>query len=746
MITGQGIDRVDGALKVCGRAPFAAEIAIPGLVHAVMVTSSFPSGRIIRMDTAAASALPGVIAVLTPMNAPRLPQKGRAGVDPPAGRVLSLLQDDAVSYNNQPIAVAIADTLERASQAARLVQITHAPAEANLDFSAAKSRAFAPQRANREPTDHQRGDLVAGMAAAAATVGVVYTTPIEHHNPMEPHATVAWWNGDRLTLHDATQNVGGVRTTLAKVFGIAPENVTVIDPFVGGGFGCKGSAWSHVALAALAARTVGRPVKLVLERTQMFGPVGNRPRTEQTLGLGADRSGRLTAVAHQTISETSMLEDWPETSSLPARHLYASASTLSTHRITKLHIATPTFTRAPGEASGNFALECAMDELAFVLKIDPLELRLRNYAEQDQSKGRPYSSKSLRECYRVGAERFGWQRRAAVPGTMRDGRWRIGYGVATATYPANRSAAEAMVRVLPDGSVVVRSATHDLGTGTYTVMSQVAADAIGVPVAKVRFELGDSRFPKAPGAGGSQSAASVSPAVQAAGLAMRQRLIELAIADPRSFAYRADAAQITIVDGWLRSASAAPLALGRPVADATTAGEPIAALIARNGNGALETSAEARPGAEREQYSMHSFGAVFAEVRVDADLGIVRVPRITAAYGVGTVLNAKTARSQMLGGIVWGVGMALLEESVRDERTGRIVNGNLAEYHVPVNADIGAIDISFVPESDAFVNPLGVKGIGEIGITGAPAAIANAVFHATGKRVRDLPITLDKLL
>jgi xanthine dehydrogenase YagR molybdenum-binding subunit len=746
VITGQGIDRVDGSLKVCGRAPFAAEYAPPGLLHAVLVTSDVASGRIVRMDVAAATALPGVIAVLTPMNAPRLPQKGQWGVAPPAGRVLSLLQDDVVSYNNQPIAVAIADTLERATQAARLVRVVYAPGEAKLDFATAKARAFAPERANREPTDHQRGDLVAGMAGAATKVGAIYTTPIEHHNPMEPHATVAEWSGDRLTLHDATQNVGGVRTTLARIFAVAPENVTVIDPFVGGGFGCKGSAWSHVALAALASRAVGRPVRLVLERPQMFGSVGNRPHTEQTLALGCDRDGRLTAVAHQTISETSMLEDWSENSSLPARHLYACANNLSTHRIAKLNIATPTFTRAPGEASGNFALECAMDELAFALKIDPLELRLRNYAEQDPSKNRPYSSKSLRECYRLGAERFGWQRRAALPGTMRDGRWRVGLGMATATYPANRSAAEALVRLLPDGNVVVRSATHDLGTGTYTVMSQVAADAIGVPVAKVRFELGDSRLPKAPGAGGSQSAASVAPAVHAAGLAMRAKLIELAIADPRSFAYHADAAQITVIDGWLRSASAAALPANRPLADAASSGEPIAALLARNGNAALETRAEAKPGAEREQYSMHSFGAVFAEVRVDAELGIVRVPRVTAVYGVGTVLNAKTARSQMLGGVVWGVGMALFEESVRDGRDGRIVNANLAEYHVPVNADIGAIDIAFVPESDAWVNPLGVKGIGEIGITGVPAAIANAVFNATGKRVRDLPITLDKLL
>jgi xanthine dehydrogenase YagR molybdenum-binding subunit len=744
MITGQGIDRVDGRLKVTGRAPFAADFAVPGLVHAVLVTSTIASGRIVRMDVAAAGAVPGVVAVLTPMNSPRLPQGGKAGVNPPAGRVLSLLQDDVVAYNRQPVAVVVADTLERAAQAARLVRVVYAKADAKLDFAAAKASAFPPQRANREPTDHARGDVAAATAQAATRVDLVYTTPVEHHNPMEPHATIAAWQGEKLTLHDATQNVGGVRTTLAKIFAIAPEDVTVLDPYVGGGFGCKGSAWSHVALAALAAKAVGRPVKLVLERPQMFGPVGNRPHTEQSLGLAADGAGRLVAVHHGTISETSTIEDWVETSSLPARHLYACANALSTHRLVKLDIATPTFMRAPGEASGNFALESAIDELAVHAGIDPLELRLRNYAERDESKGRPYSSKSLRECYRVGAERFGWSRRAATPGARRDGRWLAGHGVATATYPANRSPAEALVRLLPDGSVVVQSATHDLGTGTYTVMSQVAADALGVPVARIRFELGDSRLPKAPGAGGSQSAASVSPAVHAACRAMQKKVIELAVADPQSFAYRADPEQLTVVDGWLRLASSLP-ANGRPIA-ANAGGEPIAAIVARNGGAPLETHAEAAPGKEREQYSMHGFGAVFAEVRVDAALGVVRVPRITGVYAIGTVLNEKLARSQMQGGIVWGMGMALFEESLRDGRDGRIVNANLAEYHVPVNADVGAIDVAFVAETDPYVDPLGVKGIGEIGITGVPAAIANAVYNATGRRVRDLPITLDKLL
>ena len=729
---GQGIDRVDGPLKVCGRAPFAAEFRVPGMVHAVMVTSTVPSARIVRMDVAAAQAAPGVLAVLTPMNAPRLPQGGKGAVNPPTGRVLSLLQDDVVSYNNQPIALVVADTLERATAAARMVKTVYAPASAQLDFSAAKARAFAPEKANREPTDHVRGDPGTGLGQAARRMEAVYTTPIEHHNPMEPHATLAEWNGDKLTLHDATQNVGGVRTTLAKIFGIGPENVTVIDPFVGGGFGCKGSAWSHVALAALAARAVGRPVRLVLERPQMFGPVGNRPHTEQTLRIGTDAAGTLQAMQHATLAETSAMEDWLETSSLPIRSLYACPSVSSTHRLTKLNIATPTYTRAPGEASGNFALECAMDEMAAELGVDPIAFRLRNYAETDGSKNRPFSSKSLRACYAQGAERFGWAKRSQVAGANRDGRWRIGHGMATAMYPANRSAADASVTMLADGRAIVRCATHDLGTGTYTVMSQVAADAIGIPVDRIRFELGDSRLPKSPGAGGSQSAASVSPAVHAAGLAMKQKLIAMAVADERSFAYRSDPAQIGIEDGFLRTPAAR--------------GESVAAMLARAGGQPVEVLAGAAPGEEREKFTMQGFGATFAEVRVDAELGTVRVARVTGVYGLGTILNAKLAHSQLMGGIVWGVGMALLEESMRDARDGRIVNGNLAEYHVPVNADIGKIDIAFVPESDPHINALGVKGIGEIGITGVPAAIANAVFNATGKRVRELPITLDKLL
>ncbi len=732
---GQGMNRVDGKLKVCGRATFAAEFAVPGVTHAVLVTSTVPKGRVTRMATAAAEGAPGVLAVLTPMNAPRLPEGGRAAVKPPAGRVLALLQDDSVAYNGQPIAVVVADTLEHATAAAGLIEVGYAGSGgAVLDFDKAKDATYAPKAANREKTDSERGDVVAGLRDAPSKLDAVYTTPVEHHNPMEPHSTIASWGDDGLTVRDSTQYVSGVRETLAKTLGIPEERVTVISPFVGGGFGSKGSTWSHVVLAAMASRRVGKPVKLVLTRPQMFTLVGNRPHTEQHLVLGAAADGTLGALRHDVVAETSVLEDWVETSALVSRVLYAVPNQATTHRLTKMNVGTPTFMRAPGESSGSFALESAMDELATQLKMDPLALRLRNYAETDPEKGQPFSSKSLRECYRVGAERFGWSRRIAEPGRMRNGRWRVGYGMATATYPANRSAAEAQVRIGADGRALVQSGSQDLGTGTYTVMTQVAADALGLPPERVRFELGDSRMPKAPVSGGSQSAASVAPAVQAACAAARDQLVALAVGDAGSPLHGMAPDQVTIDGGRLQARSGG------------SAGETIESLIARNGGQPIVARASSKPGDERSKYSMHSFGAVFAEVWVDPDLGMVRLPRLTGVYGVGNLLNAKTARSQLLGGLVWGAGMALFEETRRDLRDGRVVNANLAEYHVPVNADIGNVDIAFVPESDPYVNPLGIKGIGEIGITGVAAAIANAVYNATGKRVRDLPITLDKLL
>ncbi|MEO5814502.1 MAG: xanthine dehydrogenase family protein molybdopterin-binding subunit [Gemmatimonadaceae bacterium] len=691
---GEPMDRVDGRLKVTGAAKYSAEMPAANMSHAVIVQSTIANGRITKIDTRNARAVPGVIEILTHENAPKL-----QNVTPPGGRVLTLLQDALVRYNGQPIALVIADTLEHATEAAHRVKATYSSTQPVTEMKA--SEAYAPKGGQGRSADSLKGDVVAGLGKADVSIEHTYSTPIENHNPMEPHSTVAVPDGDRLTVYDATQYVIGDRDTIARTLGLPPENVRLVCYFTGGGFGSKGSAWSHVPLAAMAARVVQRPVKLVLSRRQMYGPVGARPETEQTIALGAMRDGTLTAIRHESMSHTSRFEDFLEPAAMQTRILYESPNIETKHRLVKLDVGTPTYQRAPGHATGTYALESAMDELAVALNMDPLALRLKNYAEKDPDSGHPWSSKSLRECYRVASEKFGWSTRIAKPGSMRDGNVMIGYGMATATYPTNRQKASAIVYLTEQNGKVhalVQTATQDIGTGTYTVMTQVAADALGLPVEQVRFELGDSRMPPSPVSGGSMTAASTGSAVNDVCKEARRQLD-------------------------------AQVASGKSLA-----------------SNPLTVTKESAPGTERQQYSMHSFGAVFAEVRVDRDLGEIRVPRIVGAYGAGRILNAKLAHSQLVGGVVWGVGMALEEETIVDRRTGRYLNADLAEYHVPVNADIGQLDVSFVDEDDKVVNPIGVKGIGEIGITGVAAALANAVYNATGVRVRDLPITLDKVM
>ncbi|WNC92354.1 xanthine dehydrogenase family protein molybdopterin-binding subunit [Paraburkholderia sp. FT54] len=733
-LIGQPLDRTDGLLKVTGEARYAAEFPEARLAHAVLVTSTIARGTIASIDASRAQALPGVLLVMTYQNAPRLPNGGKAALAPPAGRRLSLLQDNDVHYSNEPVAVVVADTLEHATDAARQLRIAYQSSAATVDFARALPNAYAPDKPQGRQTDTQRGSFDDGLQSGAMRVDATYTTPIEHHNPMEPHATMAHWDGPQLTLYDSTQGVSGAAQAIAKTLGVSPSDVRVISPFVGGGFGCKGSSWSHVSLCAMAAKQTGRPVRLVLERPQMFGPVGARPRTEQHFVLAARRDGTLTAMRHDSISNTSVIEDWTETCCMVTRMLYAVPNQVTTHRIVQLNLGTPTFTRAPGETTGSFALESAMDELAAALKMDPLALRIKNYADADPQENKPWSGKSLRECYRIGAEKFGWSRRTPAPRSMRNGGTLIGMGMATATYPANRSEASAIARILPDGTAMVASGTQDIGTGTYTVMTQVAADALGFAPENIRFALGDSSLPRAPGSGGSQSTASVSPAVRDAASQARSQLIALALADQASPVHGIALDDITVENGWVMSRSQP----GRR--------DPAAAIIARSGGKPIEASATVKPGDEKQKYSFHSFGAVFVEVHVDADLGTIRVPRVVGVYDVGRVLNEKTARSQLMGGIVWGVGAALQEETSLDTRYGRFTNANLADYHVPVNADIGSLDITFIDRPDPYINSLGVRGIGEIGVTGVPAAIANAVYHATGVRVRDLPITVDKVM
>ena len=734
---GRPLDRLDGRAKVTGAARFSADTPVADVAHAVIVSSAIAKGRVVKLDLSRAATEPGLLHILTPENAMKL-QPAAPDPNSPVDRVLQILQDDLVHYSRQPIALVVADTLEHAVRAAALVapsyEATTAPV---VELEAREGRALAPKPSkpgDEHPGVVSRGDADRALAAAFTRVEATYTTPFETHNPMEPHATVAVWQGDRLTLYDATQGIFEVRRKVSASFGLPKESVRVISHFLGGGFGCKGSVWSHVILAVMAARLLQRPVKLALTRPQMFGLVGGRPRTRQRVSLGASATGAITAIRHDSLSATSTFDEFVEHVTAPTRAVYASPNVSTRERLVRLDIGTPTFMRAPGESSGSFAVESAMDELAVALQLDPLELRLRNHADVDPETGKPWSSKSLKECYRAGAARFGWSRRPREPRTTLEGGALVGWGMATASYPAHLRPASALARFKDDGTVEVLAGSHDLGTGTYTVMTQIASDTLGVAIDKVHFDLGDTEMPETPVSGGSQTAASVGSAVHAAAREARAQLIALALADARSALAGAPADDVVFEDGRLSRKSA------------PERGEPFEEVLRRAGRRALEARHDAKPSPERERFATRAFGAIFAEVRVDVATGEVRVSRLVGAFACGHILNAKTARSQLIGGMVWGLSMALHERTVLDHRLGRIMNADLAEYHVPVNADVPAVDVILIDEVDPHVNDLGVKGIGEIGTTGVAAAIANAVYHATGKRIRDLPITLDNLL
>ena len=705
---GQPVSRVDGRQKVTGAATYAAEFDQPGQAYGVIVRSTVANGRIASMDSTAAQRASGVLAVLTHRNAPRLAYRRHKGLpDPATGERLHVLQDDRVNHQGQPIALVIAETLEQANHAATLVRVTYADEAGITDISRVVPIEPTQQKTDQgetRPPQTRRGDPERALTTAEVKVEHTYVIPRENHNPIEMHATIAAWDGDRLTLWDKTQWVHNTADEIAAVFSIPEENIRVISPFVGGAFGSGLRTWPHVTLAALGARVTGRPVKVMLSRREMYYAVGYRPHTVQRVALGASRDGRLTAILHEGYQETSRYEEFSEALLNASRLLHSCPNVDTRHRLAPMNVHTPTYMRAPGEASGIFALESAMDELAVALNFDPVELRLRNEPEMDEFKKLPFSSRSTRECYRSAAERFGWNRRSPEPRSMRDGRWLIGWGMATATYPMNYAPATAMARLLPDGTAEVMSASSDMGPGTWTSMTQVAAEALGLPIERVKFTLGDTRLPRAPIHGGSMTMASVGSAVQAACRKVREDAIARGGAND-------------LVDAMRRIA------------------QPIEAM------------ADVKPGDESRRFSMHAFGAVFVEVAVDPDLGETRVRRIVGAYGAGRIVNPKTSRSQCVGGMIGGIGMALMEHSVVDARNGRVPNANFAEYAVPVHADAPPLmDVIFVEEHDPHVNPLGVKGVGEIAMVGVAPAIASAIFHATGKRIRELPITPDKLL
>jgi xanthine dehydrogenase YagR molybdenum-binding subunit len=686
---GQPLDRVDGPLKVMGVAKYAYEHAVERAAYAFPVQSTIAKGRIVAIDASAARAMPRVIDVLSHENAPRLSTANNPD--------LGFFQSNAVEYHGQPVAAVVAETLELARYAASLIVVRYQEEEPDVELRADRGDLYQPRLLNGNyETDTSRGDVSAALASATVTIDHTYATPAEHNNPLEPHTTVATWEDGAVTLYDATQSAHMRQADIAAVFGLPPERVHVISPYVGGAFGSKGFTWPPAALAVMAAKAAGRPVKLALTREQMFSLVGYRTPTIQRIRLGADRDGRLTAVTHDVVEQTSTIREFAEQTATPTRIMYAAPNRQTTHRLARLDVPTPCWMRAPGVCPGMYALECAMDEMAIACGLDPIEFRIRNEPAVDPDSGLPFSSRGLVACLREGARRFGWAQRDPMARARRDGQWLVGTGVAASTYPRHLRPSTASVRIEPDGRCLVRIDATDIGNGAWTVLAQIAADALGVPLERVELEIGDSALPPATVAGGSMGTFSWGSAIVIAAQNLRTRL-------------RDDHGGVV----------------------------PAGGLVVSGSFGQTP---------EAERFSMHAFGAQFAEVRVNADTGEVRVPRLLGVFDAGRIINPKTARSQFRGGMTMGLSMALFEQSVIDPRFGDYVNHDFAEYHIATNADVGTVEVSWLDEEDPHYDPLGAKGIGEIGIVGTAAAIANAVYHATGSRVRDLPITLDKLL
>jgi len=716
------VPRLEAALKVTGAARYAAERHVPGLLHAALTLAPIASGEILQIDASKALALGGVVSVLTHENALRIVRPG----------VLLPLQNKRIHFAGQVVALTLAETPALARRAAWLVSVSYAPLPSIASVAQGLGEAFAPATAGRVATDSRRGDPEGALAGAELRIARSYRTAVNNHHPLEPPAVIAAFEGERLTVHTTTQAVFAHRQALADCFGLDPEKVRVISHFLGGGFGAKGTAWFPcLALGVMAARLAGRPAKLELSRAEMFTLIGRRQETAQELVLGARRDGHLTAIRHDTIAQTSTFADYADPVGTPARMLYACANVATTHRLVRVNAPQPNPMRAPGEGPGSFALESALDELAHALDMDPLELRLHNYADHDQHAGLPWSSNGLRECCLVAAERFGWHQRPRLIGTMRNGHQRLGWGMACAAYPVYRMASATELRVDAEGHLRLRCGTQDMGTGTYTVLAQLAAAAVGVEVANVSVELGDTRLPEGPYSGGSQATASFAPAVEEAARLLRSRVIKLAVTDRDSALHGAKASHLVIADGVIRDRG-------------SNRSESLAALVARAAPAGLEALAQTTPSATT-QHSAYAFGAVFAEIAVDAELGAMRVTRMTAAYAAGRILNPLLGRSQIVGGLIGGIGMALHEAVLTDEAQGRILNHNLSDYLIPVHADMPRFDVTFIEEKDPHLAS-GIKGIGMLGTVGTAGAIANALFHATGRRVRELPIRIEHCL
>lgn len=738
-ILGPARSRVDGRLKVTGAAKYSVEFEVPKCAYGWTIESNIAKGKITALDTKAAQAVPGVLAVLSHLNAPKLkaaPKKQEgAGIRSEQRFPLS---DDQIHYAGQYVALVVAETIEQARHAASLVRVSYAAEEPLLTMEAAEHKAEQPAKNNDEHVQIKKGDVEAALKNAdLIKIEQTYITPTETHNPIEMSGTIAAWEGDqKLTLYDATQFVKGVQNVLAQALGLEIENVRIICPFVGGAFGCKGAVWMHVLLAAMGAKVAGVPVKVHVTRRNMFVGTGHRTPTRQTLSLAATPDGKLQAMQHVSETLTSTVGQFTE--SCGARStgiLYESPSIRVEETVYPVNVSTPTFMRAPGECPGTYALECAMDELAYALRMDPMALRLANDAANHPTKNVPFSAKHLKEAYQLGAEKFGWAQRKAEPRSMREGDLLVGWGMATATYPAHKMSAAARVQLRANGTATVQCATHDLGTGAYTAFTQISSEQLGLPFENVTFELGKSDFPFGPVAGGSNSTGTVGTAIHEVASLLHQALAQLAVKDAKSPLYNLKADEIAMV---------APGRIG--LKTDSTKSDSYTDILTRAGKDSIDVQSEMKPPEENKKMAFQSFGAHFCEVKIDPYLPRVQVTRVVSVMNCGRIVSAKTARSQIIGGVVMGIGMALTEETSYDPKTGLPVIRNLADYHVPTNADVPEIDVHFVGEPDFAFNPIGARGLGEIGITGIAAAIANAVYHATGKRIRDLPITPDKLI
>jgi xanthine dehydrogenase YagR molybdenum-binding subunit len=731
---GQPLTRREGVLKVTGQARYAADNHPQGMLHAVLAVSNIARGRVSFLDVGAAKLHPGVVEVMTPSNRPPLADDPDAKTNPFMFR-MELLQNDQVRYANQTIAVVIAETLEAATEGAALLAPRYEPLPARIGLDAGAS--FVPPAVGvGNPSEMRRGDVEAGLAAASKRIDATYETATQYHNALEPHAIVAAWDGDKLSIDTPSQALVMAQGRIAGLFGIAPANIHIRSPYLGGGFGSKGMMSGPQVLGILAAKLVGRPVKLVLRREHMYGPVGHRSASRQTLRIGTDADNRLTAIDHHAKVATSSFDDFYEPAADASHTLYASAAIATSHEAVRADTGTPLFMRAPGEATGSLALESAIDEAAFACGMDPLAFRLANYAEVEPISGKPFSSKGLRECYSRGAERFGWSKRPLDPRSMRDDAGLlVGWGVGTATFPALMFQAEARAVIRSDGKGTVEIGAHDMGQGAWTALPQIAADALGLDMAQLEFKSGTSDLPDGGIAGGSAHTATAGMAIHEAGAAVIAKLAELATSDERSPLFGAGNAGVVARGGRLSRR------------DDEARSESFAEILTRAGLAQIDARGKgtADPAAQAA-YAMHAHGAVFAEVKVDPDLGQVRVTRLIGAFACGRVINPRMVQSQIYGGMIWGVSFALHEEAITDHRSGRILNANLSEYHIPVNADVPSLEALMIDEHDPHVNALGIKGVGEIGVTGSAGAVANAVWHATGVRPRRFPIRIETLI